>query len=157
METIRAVSPTVSGNDIKVARTVQPFLLNRKFYEFPIKQKALRSMAPALYRKEVKMNQERLKLYRIDIKYVRNLAKIDDNVLSVSPQKNKSNRPFVGIIVINQKKKYCVPLSSPKVKHQNMKSDTPDIRHYKNMAKKQLAWCQKNQDSIVKKVSWTKN
>ena len=42
----------------------------------------------------------RLRLYRIDIKYIRDLSKVDDNVLSVSPQVGKEARPFVGIIMI---------------------------------------------------------
>lgn len=33
------------------------------------------------------MKQERLNLYRIDMKYIRNLHNIDDRVSSVSPQK----------------------------------------------------------------------
>ena len=57
------------------------------------------------------------------MKYVRNLSKVDNNVLSVSPQIGKETRPFVGIIVICDKKKYCIPLSSPKAKHNKMKND----------------------------------
>lgn len=40
------------------------------------------------------------KLYKVDIKYIRNLHKIDDKVLSVSPQTGKDNRAFVDIVVI---------------------------------------------------------
>ena len=69
------------------------------------------------------MKQQRLSLYTIDLKYIRNLAKADDNVLSISPQVGKSTRPFIGIIVICDEKQYCVPLSSPKAKHKNMKND----------------------------------
>lgn len=69
------------------------------------------------------MKQERLSFYQIDLKYVRNLAQKDYNVRSVSPQIEKENRPFVGIIVICDNKKYCVPLSSPKPKHEKMKND----------------------------------
>lgn len=56
------------------------------------------------------------------MKYIRNLHKIDDKVLSVSPQTNKSNRVFVGLITICGSQKYCIPLSSPKPKHQHMKN-----------------------------------
>ncbi len=35
--------------------------------------------------------KNKLKLYKIDMKYVRELAKVDDNVMSVSPQINKGN------------------------------------------------------------------
>lgn len=40
------------------------------------------------------MKQNRLSLYQIDIKYIRDLANKDDNVRSVSPQIGKDNRPF---------------------------------------------------------------
>lgn len=76
------------------------------------------------------MKQERLNLYIVDIKYVRSLAKKDDNVMSVSPQINKENRPFVGIIIICENKKYCIPLSSPKEKHKTMKNDVDFTKIY---------------------------
>jgi protein AbiQ len=41
------------------------------------------------------------------MKYVRDLARVDDKVMSVSPQVGKESRPFVGVVVCNQKK--CVP------------------------------------------------
>lgn len=69
------------------------------------------------------MKQKRLNLYLIDMKYIRNLAKADDNVMSVSPQIEKETRPFVGILVICDSHEYCVPLSSPKPKHTSMKND----------------------------------
>lgn len=69
------------------------------------------------------MNQKRLNLYLIDMKYIRNLAKADDNVMSVSPQIEKETRPFVGIVIICGTHQYCVPLSSPKPKHESMKND----------------------------------
>jgi hypothetical protein len=40
----------------------------------------------------------KLRLYRMDMKYVRDLARVDDNVMSVSPQVEKANRPFVGVV-----------------------------------------------------------
>ena len=69
------------------------------------------------------MGNKRLNLYHIDMKYIRDLAKADDNVMSVSPQIGKASRPFVGIVIICDNKSYCIPLSSPKPKHQNMKND----------------------------------
>jgi protein AbiQ len=69
------------------------------------------------------MKKQRLHLYHIDMKYIRDLAKSDDRVMSVSPQVGKENRPFVGIVVICNHKKYCIPLTSPKAKHQTMKND----------------------------------
>ena len=64
----------------------------------------------------------RLKFYKVDIKYIRNLAAVDDNVMSVSPQNNKDTRPFLGIIIVCNDKEYCVPLTSPKAKHISMKN-----------------------------------
>ena len=69
------------------------------------------------------MKNQRLGLYRIDIKYVRNLANVDGRVMSVSPQEGKSSRPFVGVILICDEYKYCIPMSSPKPKHAAMKND----------------------------------
>ena len=69
------------------------------------------------------MKQERFSIYRIDMKYIRNLAKKDENVRSVSPQITKEKRPFVGIVVVYNDKQYCIPFSSPKPKHYQMKND----------------------------------
>lgn len=66
--------------------------------------------------------QTDFKLYKVDMKYIRNLHKIDDKVLSVSPQAGKDNRVFVGIVIICGIHKYCIPLSSPKDKHKKMKN-----------------------------------
>ena len=69
------------------------------------------------------MNQEKLYLYTMDMKYVRNLHSADDRVQSVSPQIHKSNRPFVGVVVICGEHQYCIPLDHPKPKHLTMKND----------------------------------
>ena len=69
------------------------------------------------------MKKQRFHLYHIDMKYVRDLSRADDKVMSVSPQIGKESRPFVGIVVICNQKKYCIPLTSPKPKHQTMKND----------------------------------
>lgn len=69
------------------------------------------------------MKQQRLSLYTVNIKYIRNLHNQgDEHVFSVSPQIGKSARPFVGIVVICDSKQYCIPLSSPKEKHKTMKN-----------------------------------
>ncbi len=78
------------------------------------------------------MEQKRLSLYQIDMKYIRDLANKDDNVRSVSPQVDKEKRPFVGIIIVCDDKKYCVPLSSPKPKHEKMKNDIDFTKIYDN-------------------------
>lgn len=46
------------------------------------------------------MEQLPLEIYRIDMKYIRNLHNIDDRVLSVSPQIGKNERSFLGVIII---------------------------------------------------------
>lgn len=55
---------------------------------------------------------KRFKLYHVNKKYIRNLHKIDDNVPSVSPQIGKQERPFLGIVVLINGSKFCIPLSS---------------------------------------------
>ena len=67
------------------------------------------------------MSQLTLEVYRIDMKYIRNLHNIDDRVLSVSPQIGKDERPFLGVIIVCNEHKYCVPLSKPKKKHEKMR------------------------------------
>lgn len=67
------------------------------------------------------MTQTPLEVYRIDMKYIRNLHNIDDRVLSVSPQIGKEERPFIGVIIVCNNQKYCVPLSKPKKKHEKMR------------------------------------
>ena len=69
------------------------------------------------------MEQKRLNLYIVNMKYIRNLHNQGDNrVFSVSPQIGKESRPFVGIVIICEEKQYCIPLSSPKEKHITMKN-----------------------------------
>ncbi|SDA55475.1 protein AbiQ [Butyrivibrio sp. INlla18] len=63
---------------------------------------------------------EQLKLYYIDMKYVRDLHNADDRVDSVSPQIGKENRVFIGVVVTHNDRKYCIPLSHPKEKHKRM-------------------------------------
>jgi protein AbiQ len=80
--------------------------------------------------KGVIMKKQRFHLYHIDMKYVRDLARADDKVMSVSPQIGKERRPFVGVVVICNQKKYCIPLTSPKPKHQTMKNDKDFTRMF---------------------------
>ena len=139
------------------------------------------------------MKQERLNLYYMDMKYIRDLHNADDRVQSVSPQIHKSNRPFVGIVIICGEYKYCIPLDSAKEKHKTQKNDVDFTRifdgeklisvlnfnnmipvddkfihkidlhpspkdttaqtHYKNLCIKEITWCRKNQEAIVKKAN----
>lgn len=57
----------------------------------------------------------RFKLYTVNIKYIRNLHIVDDNVPSVSPQIGKQTRPFLGIIVLINGSKFCIPFTSNSV------------------------------------------
>ncbi len=61
-------------------------------------------------------------LYKVDMKYIRNLHNKDDKVLSVSPQTGKDTRVFVGIIIVCDDHKYCIPFSSPKKKYKKMRN-----------------------------------
>ena len=67
------------------------------------------------------MEDQKFDVYWIDMKYIRNLHNIDDRILSVSPQIGKDERPFLGILVVCNEHKYCVPLSKPKPKHKQMR------------------------------------
>jgi protein AbiQ len=69
-----------------------------------------------------KIMQTEFKLYKVDMKYIRNLHRIDDKVLSVSPQTGKESRVFIGIVMVCGDHKYCIPLSSPKAKHHSMRN-----------------------------------
>ena len=69
------------------------------------------------------MKQNRLGLYTVDMKLIRNMHNQgDDHVFSVSPQAGKETRPFVGIVIICDNRQYCIPMSSPKEKHRTMKN-----------------------------------
>ena len=48
--------------------------------------------------KGVLMKKQRFHLYHIDMKYVRDLARADDKVMSVSPQIGKESRPFIAFL-----------------------------------------------------------
>ena len=71
---------------------------------------------------------KKLDLYYIDLKYIRNLSKADDNVMSISPQRGKENRPFVGVIALVNGAEYCIPLTSPKDKFKTKKSQLDFIK-----------------------------
>lgn len=67
------------------------------------------------------MKQQPLSLFQVDMKYIRNLHNIDDRIFSVSPQTGKNARPFLGLILVCNEHKYCIPLSRPKTKHEKMR------------------------------------
>lgn len=69
-----------------------------------------------------------LNFYYIDLKYIRDLTNVDDSVMSISPQRGKQNRPFVGVVVLMNGRKYCIPLTSPKAKFEKMKSQVDFLK-----------------------------
>ena len=48
--------------------------------------------------------------------------------MSISPQRGKQNRPFVGIVTVLNGRKYCIPLTSPKDKFAHKKSQVDFIK-----------------------------
>ncbi len=77
---------------------------------------------------------DRLNIYMVNTKYVRNLMNAEkraskdkrcNTILSNSPQNNKEGRPYVGIIVIANNRKYCIPFcsSDEKTKYENMREN----------------------------------
>ena len=65
---------------------------------------------------------KKINMYYVNMKLIRDYSKVDDKVMSVSPQSNKQARPHLGIIVINDGVKYVIPLSSPKEKYKKKSS-----------------------------------
>ena len=102
------MNPTVSGN--------------HKSGESYRQVETMKAAKRSLYSLD-KNETGKLQLFTMDMKYVRNLHNADDRVQSVSPQIHKSNRPFVGVVVICDKQKYCIPLDHPKSKHYEMNND----------------------------------
>ncbi|MDE5596236.1 MAG: type III toxin-antitoxin system ToxN/AbiQ family toxin, partial [Lachnospiraceae bacterium] len=74
------------------------------------------------------MVSKRLKLYNVNLKYIRNLHSVDNHVPSISPQIGKQNRPFLGVVVMVNSAKYCIPLSSNSArKNKNLDSMRENI------------------------------
>ena len=70
-----------------------------------------------------------LNLYFIDLKYIRDLSNADENVASQSPQIGKNNRVYIGVVLLINGQKYCIPLSSgTKSKYQHGKSEVDMIK-----------------------------
>ena len=64
--------------------------------------------------------EKKLSLWKVDLKYNQDLSRYDENVMSISPQLGKENRPFIGILIMVNGKQYCAPITSPKPKHSTM-------------------------------------
>lgn len=67
-----------------------------------------------------------MKIYTIDTAYIAYLRTIDKRV--PIQHKNLVNRPYAGIIVMENQQKYFIPLSSPKPKHIHMKNQLDFIK-----------------------------
>lgn len=78
----------------------------------------------------------KLDFYYLDLKYIRDLSKIEDNIMSISPQRSKQNRPFVGVVTILNGRKYCIPLTSPKDKFSQKKSQVDFIKIFDESKKR---------------------
>lgn len=61
---------------------------------------------------------EKLRIYRVEDKYIRFLKGVDDRV-----QDNKNRRrPYVGVVLLVSNYRYFVPMESPKPSHAKIKS-----------------------------------
>lgn len=86
---------------------------------------------------------KRFKLYNVNMKYIRNLHHIDNNVPSVSPQIGK----LLAALNLNN----MIPVREEYITEIDLKlhsSDTPELRHWKQLCIKELRWCQSHQNEI---------
>ena len=70
---------------------------------------------------------KRLDIYDVDLKYIRDLHNADSNVMSQSPQIGKDTRRYLGIIVMVNGQKYCIPFSSGTKDKYQKKSSAVDL------------------------------
>ena len=77
-----------------------------------------------------------LDIYDVNLKYIRDLHNVDSNVASQSPQIGKSDRVYLGIIVVIDNKKYCIPFSSGTKEKYQHKNKNLDIIKIPNMERK---------------------
>lgn len=79
-----------------------------------------------------------LNMYDVELKYIRDLHNADSNVISQSPQISKDTRRYLGIVIMLNGQKYCIPFSSgQKDKYQSKKSNIdlikiPDVEKKNN-------------------------
>ena len=76
-----------------------------------------------------------LRFYKVKMKYVRNLQNVDssNNILSVSSQRHKNKRLFLGVVIMLDNHKYCIPLSSVEEKDKYSKmSENITLRKIRN-------------------------
>ena len=104
------------------------------------------------------------KLYKVDMKYIRNLHNIDDKVLSIplsSPKKKhmkmknsmdfskiEVNGNLLGVLNFN----LMIPIEEEQLQLVDttvFKRDRENIRYYKRLCEQELEWCQKNSDKNI--------
>ena len=113
--------------------------------------------------------RKELILYKVDIKYIRNLHKIDDKVLSVSPQtgikekhkkmknsmdfsKIEVNGKLLGVLNFN----LMIPIEEEQLQLIDLtiyKRDRENIKIYKELCKQELEWCQEHNELICNKAN----
>lgn len=65
------------------------------------------------------------KIYKLKEEYSTFLRRYDNKI----PMNKNETRPYIGVLLeINNKIKYFAPLSSPKIKHRNMKTQIDFIK-----------------------------
>lgn len=77
-----------------------------------------------------------LNLYSVDLKYIRNIQKADTNVESQSPQINKETKFYLGIVILVNEQKYCIPLSSGQKEKYQRKNSNVDMIKIPDLEKK---------------------
>lgn len=68
------------------------------------------------------MIEEIFDFYEIDIDYVRYLYNYDHQIFYNEQDENYDKKPYIGIVVVFDKYKYFVPLTSAKEKHKRLKN-----------------------------------
>ncbi len=65
-----------------------------------------------------------LKFVNVDMAYLKHLHEVCDEVFYKST--NYDNKPYLGILINNNGRKYVLPLTSAKEKHKSWKDSYPD-------------------------------
>lgn len=93
----------------------------------------------------MRKNQNKLKLIRVNPKFIKYLRKYDKKVQLNSKEIHKENKPFVGVLFQINKIEYFVPISSnKKEKLFNM------FQNYLKTNQKPIDYCNKHRQEIIK-------
>ena len=78
---------------------------------------------------------EQMKLYKVNIDYVKSLYDVDHEVFYDPDNHNYSRKPYVGIVVVQNGRNYLIPLTSAKRKHSSWRNATNhNMLVYKNIS-----------------------